>query len=221
VSKSKRERSLETEERADTPTVRELYIIIMELATKYNNLEQKMNEMTKWVAKKKQTMKITEWMNSTFTDTLEYYDWLAQIKLNRVYLEYIFNEDYVGGMLATLCKLLEGDKTTLPLRAFSTKDNALYAYTAKDKWTLLDDNAITKMLNTLDKQMMDEFVKWQNENKAKMSASDDFAVLYATNVKKIMGGNNTRDQLFSRIKRELFKHLRVDPPNIMEYEIAY
>jgi hypothetical protein len=69
--------------------------------------------------------------------------------------------------------------------------------------------------------MMDEFVKWQNENKAKMSASDDFAVLYATNVKKIMGGNNTRDQLFSRIKRELFKHLRVDPPNIMEYEIAY
>ena len=233
VCKTKKERELDNEERADTPSVRELYIIIMELATKCNHLEQKVNDMSKWVTKKKQAMKITDWLNATYTaaaaaaaagktnddaSSLDYYSWLAQINLKRDHLEYIFNEDYIGGMLQTLSKLL--DETRI-LHAFTSKDNALYAYTVKDKWVLLDDIAFNKMLVVLDTQMMNEFVKWQNENKSKMTTSDDFAVTYAKNVKKIMGGNHTREQLFSRIKRELYKHIKVDPPNIMEYEVVY
>ena len=40
-------------------------------------------------------------------------------------------------------------------------------------------------------------------------------------MKKVMGGAFTRDQLYSRIKKELYTLIRSDPPNILEYEIAY
>ena len=40
-------------------------------------------------------------------------------------------------------------------------------------------------------------------------------------MKKVMGGTFTREQLYSRIKKELYIHIRCDPPNILEYEISY
>ena len=67
---------------------------------------------------------------------------------------------------------------------------------------------------------MGEFIKWQNANKHKI-ALDDFHEQYSNNMKKIMGGNNTREQLYSRIKKELYMYIRKDPPNILEYEVSY
>jgi hypothetical protein len=40
-------------------------------------------------------------------------------------------------------------------------------------------------------------------------------------MKKIMGGNSSREQLYARVKKEIYMYLRCEPPNVVEYEIAF
>ena len=81
----------------------------------------------------------------------------------------------------------------------------------------MSDEFLQKLVNIIEKQLLDEFVKWQIENKDKMK-EDDFAIKYATNVKKIMGGNLTREQVYSRVKLDLYKYLKVNIKNITEIQ---
>jgi hypothetical protein len=107
------------------------------------------------------------------------------------------------------------------IRAFTGKENTFYIYRAEQKWQLCDLTTFTKLMHLLDKQFMREFIAWQTANKNKMATDDSFSEVYGKNMKKIMGGTFTREQLYSRIKKELYQHLRCDPPNIMEYETTF
>lgn len=222
LSKSKREHTLEFEELADTPSVRELYSIIMGLASKCKQLETKLDAISKWTNITKQKLNIVDWLNANHHSALmqDYDDWLKEIKVEPEHLHQLFATDYVDGVVAFLKKQLPNE-TTRPLCAFTSKDNAFYMYNqAEKKWKGLDSETFNKLMYLLDKLFMGEFIKWQNANKHKI-ALDDFHEQYSNNMKKIMGGNNTREQLYSRIKKELYMYIRKDPPNILEYEVSY
>jgi hypothetical protein len=252
-AKTKKERTLENEEWDDTPSVRKLYLIVMELAAQNKQLTQKVAELEKAGLSKKTKLNILDWLNQTAaTENIETYDaWLEQIpaKINRAHLEQIFDHDYVGGMVAILKGLTTGtpreprlggerggkmgltgcprsEKSGLTgcprvgsLRAFSNKDNVLYGFYGNE-WRVVDLAEFKKVMFILDKYCMLEFVKWQTENSEQMYR-DDFAVTYAQNMKKIMGGNSSREQLYARVKKEIYMYLRCEPPNVVEYEIAF
>ena len=218
LSQSKRERALDSEELADTPTVRELYGIIMALAAKCKDLETKMTAINKWAHITKQKLNITDWLNNNQPNASDYDDWFKALPVGKADLLALFETDYVGGVVRVLQKQLADDAR--PMRAFTGKENTFYIY-RQGKWLLCDPDTFTKLMYLLDKQFMREFIAWQNENKSKMATDDSFSELYGKNMKKIMGGAFTREQLYSRIKKELYQHLRGDPPNIVEYETTF
>ena len=231
LSKSNRERSLELEELDDTPSVRNLYKIIMELAAKCNNLESQINDIKKATNIKKQKLNITDWLNqhkSSDTERITFNQLLNNIKITRDDLNRLFETDYVNGVVKVLNKYLT-NKDTFPICAFNNKDNKMYIYCENDdvnvnhdkadiKWRMCSNDNYIKLMFLIDKQFLSEFVKWQNENKHKGS-NDDFALIYSRNMKKVMGGE--RDVLYSRIKKELYNLIQIDLPNILEYEISY
>ena len=65
-----------------------------------------------------------------------------------------------------------------------------------------------------------EFIKWQKENTDKIY-EDEFSNKYAVNFQKILGGNNTQEYNNSRIKKELYKYLKMNLKNIIEYEFSF
>jgi hypothetical protein len=79
-------------------------------------------------------------------------------------------------------------------------------------WSILSEKALNKLINLVKKLLLDDFIKWQTENSAKME-QDDFAIKYAANVIKIMGGNLSREYVSNRIKLDLYKYLKVDIQN--------
>ena len=208
LSKSKRDRNLEMEECMDTPTMRDLYKVVMELACKYNKLEQKYIDMekrsymqTQQLLKKKT---IIEWLSFNHATADDYMAWFNTITITRNHLEDLFKTDYVLGVVAAIREHLAEEKDNRPLRAFTEKNNAFYIFDKEQKqWTIMDDKCYIKLMYLLDKKFMSEFVKWQTENKDIMY-SDDFSLIYAKNVKKIM---TTRDLAYSRIKKELYRRV--------------
>jgi hypothetical protein len=227
LSKSNKERQLEFEELADTPSTRDLYKIVMELAAKCNQLETQLKEVTKWATIKKQKLNILDWLNEHSVNEqrvnevggcASFKDLLNAITITQDDLNVLFDTDYTGGVMHVLKRHLNNSEVS-PLCAFTSKVNVFYVFTEKE-WVLCNNEYYNKLMHLLDKQFMGAFIQWQNENKHKGS-SDDFALLYSKNMKKVMGGAFTREQLYSRIKKELYTHIQCDPPNILEYEISY
>jgi len=222
LSKSKRERTLEIEEQDDTPSVRDLYLAVMEMTEKYSQLEQKFAELSKYAAIKKQKLNIIDWLNTNYNSrATDYQMWFNTIQVQYEDLDRLFKTDYIGGVGLMLQKLLPLEDDTRPLRAFAGKDSVFYVYRqTENRWDIMDGETFTKMMHLFDKQFMVAFVQWQNENKHRMHL-DDFSETYTKNAKKIMGGNSTREQLYSRIKKELYTYLRSELPTILEYEVTF
>jgi hypothetical protein len=219
LSKSKRENTIDLEELADTPTVRELYAIIMGLANKCKQLETKLDAISDWTRITKKKVNIIDWLNAQPKEKMDEYDhWFNTLQIAEKDLERLFASDYVNGVVSYLKERLPTEDMQRPLCAFTSKDNVFYCY--RQKWQTVDTETFNKLMYRLDKLFMGEFIKWQNANKHKIHL-DGFQELYSNNMKKIMGGNNTREQLYTRIKKELYLYLRSDPPNIMEYEVTY
>jgi hypothetical protein len=84
---------------------------------------------------------------------------------------------------------------------------------------ILTDEKFQKIINIIVKQLLNEFVVWQTENASRME-QDDFAIKYSANVKKMMGGNFTREQVYAKVKIDLYKYLKVNMKNITEYHFV-
>ena len=208
LCKSKRDRALDAEEQSDMPTMHDLYKVVMEMTLKYNALEQKFKDMEKFVNIKKQKLDIVVWLNAKYSTAtaVDYMTWFNTITVKREHLDVLFQTDYVNGVVKALLDALHREDDS-PVRAFNEKPNLFYIFQNREKqWSIMDDECYLKLMYLLDKKFMIEFGKWTEENKDKLYL-DDFTLIYAKNVKKIMA---TREHLYSRIKRELYNKLRED-----------
>jgi len=206
LCQSKQKQKLESEERIDTPTFRQLYTIVMELVLKNNQLEEKVKEMSTWTNIKQRKINTIDWLNITYNGANDYSDWLNTIQVTQAHLKVLFDSDYANGVMSTLKQMLPlEDDYNRPLRAFNTKNNMFYLFNQADKkWLEMDNDTYLKLMYALDKKMVVEFGKWQRANKDKMYL-DDFSLTYTNYTKKVMA---TREQMYSRVKKELYNYLR-------------
>ena len=240
LSKSQKERKLEVEECEDTPTVHKLYEIIMEMSVKYKKLEEKVEELSKYVDSKKKKINVINWLNTTYKNCEVFDKWIHKIKVERKHLELIFSHDFIYGSLQIIKDFVSTiDEEHMPIRSYDQKDNVLYVFdkvtdecadanananantdTDSTTWREIKQLQFDKMMDFISKQILHEFVLWQNENKHRME-DDNYAMIYMTNVKKINGGNNsTTEQLYKKIHRELYKSLKYNLKNVIQYEIV-
>jgi len=141
--------------------------------------------------------------------------WFNSIKLSRVHLEMMFDMDYVPGVVAILQTLLPIENSeSLPLKCFEQKDNIIYIF-HEDKWQTMSVEMFDTLIMSISKKLIGEFIVWHSESSDQM-ASDDFAATYAKNSKRVMGGNTSIELLGLRVKKELFKYLKVNLKTAME-----
>ena len=215
------------------PSLRDMFTLILELTAKNSQLEQKVEELSKWAESKKKKLNVIDWLNEKYTKNIKYSEWLTGIKITRNHLETVFNSDMVTGCYEILQNLLSLDisdehisnehisnEHIIPIKAFDQKENILFIYTDDNKWEILSQPMFANLMNILSKNILTEFLKWQSENKSKMK-QDDFSYKYARNVQKIMGGNLTQEQIHMRVKKELYNYLKMNLRNVVEYEFSF
>jgi hypothetical protein len=212
LCKSKKAQKLELEEREVMPTLRDLYQVVMELVVKNKQLEAKIQAMSSsTVHIKTQKAQLNDWLNATYPVATDYSEWFNEIQVTRAHLQIFFESDYVNGVVQALKQTLPLANEKRPLRAFTNKENVFYFYNRTEKkWLPMDNELYLKLMHVYDKKFLVEFGNWQRENKEKLY-SDEFAVTFNNYMKKMMA---TREPLYSRIKKELYQHLRQQPFNL-------
>ena len=117
LSKTPNQLRLETEEREDTPSIRQLYEIIMEMTIKYSKLEKKVEELTKYTESKKRKIDVIQWLNNNYSLKTNYNNWISSINLDITDLELVFKTDLITGIYQILLNYLS-DINNLPIKAF-------------------------------------------------------------------------------------------------------
>lgn len=221
MTKSIADMKKDEQERADTPTVRVLYEIILEMNAKMVKMEARLDECEKWTSSSKRKLNIVDWLNERYNPyPVTYTSWFNIIKLNRQHLEMIFDMDYVLGLSSIIQSLiLPGAEAELPgaelpgaelpaIKCFTQKDNILFIY-ENNKWDVMSNELFDRLIMSLSKKLIGEFFLWQNENMVKLE-NDAFAITHAKNLKKVMGGSISIEILSLRVKKEVYKFLKTD-----------
>ena len=187
-----------------------------ELVKSNNILKTEIAQLKKESQTKKQKIPIIDILNKNYKSTEDYIDYF-DITVYRRDLENIFTYDLVFGIEKIIENKIDLTNENCPIVAFNQKENKIYGYTDKDKWSIISKEAFNNIVSKIIKNIMNEFKKWQDENNDKLY-TEDFSMIYLKNVKKVMGGNISQDKLSKKIYNNIFKLLK-KPLSSIEYEI--
>ena len=220
LCKSPKEHKLELQETNDTPSLRGIYDIVLELGVKLEKIEKQQEKINKWVEQKKRKLSVISWLNDNFKSENSFEEWTDNIKIDRDALLKIFRFNYITGVTHILQDYLPlNDETILPIKAFDQKEGSLFIYTDK-QWKFMASDTFDKFLGNISKKVVSEFVKYQEENKH-MLKNEAFSIEFTENVQKAMGGSFTREKIHTKIKTNLYKYLKMNLRNIIHYEFTF
>jgi hypothetical protein len=219
LQKTQRERRCEEEESSDIPTMKQLYMIVQELAKKNTVLERKIEELNKWVDRKKNKINLIEWLNDNIIPKVNLREWFDPIEISDDDIMILMNDNVAAIFIHLLKK--NAEKGQNPIICFNHKTSNLYVYKNSDeKWQKLSINELSYWLREIHHKILITFEKWYNKNIDKINKSDSQQIAYNKALMAIMKADlNETCSVLQRIKRELFNLLKIDIKGIVEYEI--
>lgn len=225
--KSKREHQIEIEELGDIPNHHQLVKIVQELTLKMLKMEEKMEEMQKWVDKKKRKLNVIIWLNTNVNPTIGFLEWV------RTYL-HVKAEHFEDLMENTIFhtiqqifedNLCEKSDFVYPISCFSQKVSVFYICDKKEdgsvEWRQLVLTDMLLILKTIQNGMIKELTKWKANNKDKFDDNDKISILFNKAVIKLMNISFSQDNNLSRIKNNLYNYLKTDLKSVVEFDFEF
>ena len=142
------------------------------------------------------------------------------MRITKDHFEIICEYDYVEGISMILKEYLPlENEADLPIKAFDQKDNVLFVK-KKDGWETMNPDELNLVITGIAKKIMDQFVQWQEINKGR-TEQDKYQDLYVDRLQKVLGSNFKKDQIFTKIRRNMYKHLKMNLKNVVQFEFMF
>ena len=220
MSKTTKERKEENEQYENIPTMKEMYEMIQMLIIKNENLEKQVNKMSKWINNKKR-VNVIEWLNENNIPTHDFEQWVDTIEITNQHMEFVVEHGFIEGVNLTVREIVNKDLETIPIKAFEQKEGLLYVYNGVElKWETINQGQFDKLFIRITKGLLGQFKKWQDENRHRLYQTG-FTEKYIENVKKITGGDLSREQQNHKLKQAFYNALKINIKNIIQYEFVF
>lgn len=193
----------------DTPSTKELYMIIQELVKKQNKMEEELKSLRRYTDRVKRNINVIEWLNSN-SSPIEYSSWRDLIKIKRNELEYIFSNGLFHGIINIFKNNLSNDQEN-PIKSFEHKKNTLFVY-KNGLWDSMDSDDFKKLIRMVNQKIIQEFNAWTLEK-----TEDDQLKKYPYDEYVIRIFSNTLKD--SEIKTKIYDYLKISIKNINKIEI--
>lgn len=235
LTKTKREKHIQQEEDNDIPTYLQLVHIVQELSIKYNKLENQLEEMHKWVEKKKKKINVISWLNENMTPRFYFQDWIDGFNIHEEHFQFLIEHSIVECFQYILEEQLtkregEGEakgeakaeaETVYPIKCFSQKNNLFYIYVSDNNWRQMTFDDFIYLFKKIQGRLLKALTAWKAKNKQYIQESDSASILCNKTTIKLMEISFTKDVLFGKIKTNLYNYLKMDLKNLFEYEFEF
>lgn len=229
IYKTKNNKKVSLEEEDELPSQRRLYQLLLDLSQKYNRLEEKVDEMNKWVAKKKKKINVLEWLNANSLPTnITFENLCNKIQVLEDDVEYLFTNTFLDTFMKIFSRTIDELETTTnkPICAFEQKNGLFYIYEQdnQDKivgWNPLSRENLILFANRLHRKISKALSEWKKNNSQKIKDDDKWAIIYDKTMSKVFSVEIKQDATFNKIKNALFNYLKIDIKSIIDYEFEF
>jgi len=214
----------EEEIEENLPSQKQMYKLLLELGQKYNKLEEKVNEINKYVIKKKKKINIIEWLNENSKPILVFENITEKIIISIDIIEFLFHNSFNDTLNKILNQIYKFDENEIPLFAPDQKNNTFYIYELSGDqklWIELSNNNLIRFLNNIQKKISIALFEWKKAHQKEINDSDELSTLYDKTTIKIMTPNFKQETLLSKIKSLMYSKFKSNIKAMIEYEFEF
>jgi hypothetical protein len=219
--------------------------MLLEMAQKYSRLEERMNEVNKWVNKKKKKINVLEWLNTNITPVLLFENLSEKIIVTDDDINFLLNNTFYDTINELFSKTIyiksenenENDNdnntehTMYPIFTLIQKSNTIYIYdkpidnnsnsNSNNVWQECTREKLVKFLNIVHIKISKHFYNWKKSKMNEINNDDNFATLCDKTLIKLMNIDFKQDAILSKIKSQLYNKLKTDMKLLIEYEFEF
>jgi len=202
----------------ELPSQKMLYKMVIELALKCNRLEQKLDEVNKWVVKRKKNINVLQWLKENIIPEYNFHNIIEHIHVTNADIEYLLKNNYYDTMNEIFVKTIFYDK--IPIASFGQKVTTIYIY-KEEHWEPLKNEDLTKFMNYTFAKIYKHMLKWYQENKEQINGNENMAILYNKTISKMTSIDFKEDNTISRVKSCIHSRIKRDLKTLVEYEVEF
>lgn len=227
LHKSKKNISLIIEDEEPIPSQRKMYQILLELGEKYNRLEEKMEEMSKWVSKKKKKINVLEWLNANMTPNIIFDSIIEKINVSEDDVSYLLHNSFYDTLNEVFSRSIYNlNEIENPIFAFVQKQNIFYIYDIVDGddkkvWIELSRERLVKFLNKVHMKIFKAFCVWKQTKKDEIRTNDAFSILCDKTSLKMMNVEFKQETCLAKARNAMYTRMKTDMKTLVEFEFEF
>jgi hypothetical protein len=234
-SKNNKSLSLQDDEIEDIqlPTQKQMYNIILELTVKYNKLEEKMEQMTKWIEKKKKKINVIEWLNTNITPTCTFDELINKIIVTNDNIDSLLSSGFIAAFTEVISTNIFEKKEThqFPVFCLDQKTNYIYIYTRQSNqenqlnnsnfWVEIEKETLVHFVNKIHMKITKCLTEWKKRLEEQNNFNDSNTDLYNKTLIKLMDLNFKNETVLNKMKGIIYTGMKTDIKNLIEYEFEF
>lgn len=239
-SKNNKPLSLQEDEIEDIqlPTQKQMYNIILELTVKYNKLEEKMEQMTKWIEKKKKKIDVMGWLNKNITPICIFDELINKIAVTNDNIDSLLSNGFIAAFTEVMSTNIFEKKEThqFPVFCLDQKTNYIYIYTRQPTqptqqnqlnnsdsgfWVEIEKETLLHFVNKIHMKITKCLTEWKKRLEEQNNFNDNNIELYNKTLIKLMELNFKSETILNKIKGIIYTGMKTDINKLIEYEFEF
>jgi uncharacterized protein YeeX (DUF496 family) len=222
LQKSKKKSNIVIEEDEPIPSQRKMFEMLIELGQKYSRLEEKVEELNKWVVKKKKKINILEWLNVNIKPNINFENIIDKIVVNQQDIKNLLEKSFYDVLNEIFSRTIYNfSETENPIFAFLQKQNVFYIYDSNETWIELSRERLIKFLNKVYMKIFKEFYEWKKINVKEIKSDDRLAIISDKTLVKITSIEINQETILGKIRSNMFSRMKTDMKALVEYEFEF
>jgi hypothetical protein len=215
--------SATVDEEDEVPSQRKMYQMILEIGKKLNGLDEKVDELNKWVVKKKKKINVIEWLNNHITPEIKFDNLIEKIILNKNDIQYLFQNTFADTINHIFSRnIYNVSESEYPIFAFVQKQNVFYIYENEETgWMELNREILVKFLNRVHTKLYRLYVEWKKENRSQIEDDEKLSLLCDKTTCKMMDVDFRQEAILGKIRSNMYGRMKTDMKALVEYDFEF
>jgi len=207
----------------EIPSQKKMYQMILEIGKKLHSLDEKVDEINKWVIKKKKKINIIEWLNTNIIPDVNFDGLSAKIIINEDDIKNLFDYSFVDILNQIFSRTIYNiTENKYPIFAFVQKSNVFYIYENEQTgWNEITREKYIQFLDKIYIKISRAFTEWKKNNKLKIEQDENFQLLCDKTSVKMYSIDLKQDCLLGKIKSNMYSRMKTDMKALIEYEFEF
>ena len=213
-------KTLIVEDEETIPSQRKIYQILLELGSKFNRLEEKVDELNRWVVKKKKKINTIEWLNTNTTPEIKFDNLIEKIIITDDDVKYLFKNSFYDTINYIFSRNIYNlSENAYPIFAFIQKTNIFYIYENEEtKWIELTSEKLIMFLNKVHMKLFRLFCQHKKDNADRISEDEHFSILCDKTSLKLMNIDFRQEIILGKIRSNMYGRMKTEIKSFVEYE---